>query len=53
MHQQLCSGFAAYQVKTKLDIIRDEDLNGKKPIPFFKKEVTLKSEEEMLPYYKV
>jgi len=53
VHQQLCSGYASYKVVTKNDILQDEDLNGKTPIPRFFKGTELKAEKEILPYYKV
>jgi len=53
VHQQLCGGFTAYQVKTKEDIINDEELNGKSPIPRFIRGTAKKEEREMLPFYKV
>ena len=53
VHQQLCSGFSSYQMKTKMDIINDEDVNGKSPIPRFKTGVSLNNENDILPYYMV
>lgn len=53
VHQDLCGGASSYQLVTKQMIMNDEDLNGKRPIPTFKKDVTLRLEEQMLPFYKV
>ena len=53
MHQQLCGGTSSYELYTKKMVMKDEDLNGQTPIPFFKQDVQLKSEEDMLPFYKV
>ena len=53
VHQELCGGTSSYELITKKMVISDEDLNGKRPIPTFKTDVTLKNEEQMLPFYKV
>ena len=53
VHQQLCSGFASYQMKTKIDIINDEDVNGKSSIPRFSTGMQLNNESDILPYYMV
>jgi len=53
VHQQLCGGANEYKVLSKLEVMSDEELNGKFPVPHFRSGVTLASEEEILPLYKV
>lgn len=53
VHEQLCGGYAEYDVLSKLDVMNDEELNGKFPIPRFSQGMVLKRESEMLPFYKV
>jgi len=54
VHKQLCGGgYADYKVLNKLDVMNDENLNGKFPIPRFSQSTTRDRESEMLPFYKV
>jgi len=56
VHQQLCggaAGYAEYEVLSKSDVMNDEELNGKFPIPRFSQGMVLSREAEMLPFYKV
>lgn len=53
VHEELCKGISSYDTYYKNDIIRDDELNGKSPIPYFKNGVEIRNEKEMLPFYKV
>eukprot|EP01084_Bolivina_argentea_P016531 30924_1 len=53
IHNKLCGNSASYETFSKPQIINNEHLNGKTPIPTFKNEVTLNNESDIFPYYKV